>query len=114
MKGKLKFFNRTKRFGFITGEDEKEYFVHLSQVDNQRFLFENDEVEFTAAENDRGLAAENVKILKKASEDGEEDSSYGETAAPAEEEKVEETSEAPAEEEKAEEAPAEEAESTEE
>ena len=68
MKGKVKFFNRTKRFGFITGEDEKEYFVHLSQVDNQRFLFENDEVEFTAAENDRGLAAEDVKILKKASE----------------------------------------------
>ncbi len=70
MKGKVKFFNRTKRFGFITGEDEKEYFVHLSQVENQRFLFENDEVEFTAAENDRGLAAENVKILKKASEAG--------------------------------------------
>ncbi len=101
MKGKVKFFNRTKRFGFITGEDEKEYFVHLSQVDNQRFLFENDEVEFTAAENDRGLAAEDVKILKKASEDGEgEDSSYGETAAPAEEETpVEEKAEEPAEEE---------------
>ena len=85
MKGKVKFFNRTKRFGFITGEDEKEYFVHLSQVDNQRFLFENDEVEFTAAENDRGLAAENIKILKKASEEeggeGSEDSSYDETAA---------------------------------
>ena len=94
MKGKVKFFNRTKRFGFITGEDEKEYFVHLSQVENQRFLFENDEVEFTAAENDRGLAAEDVKILKKASEDGEggESSSYGETAEPAEE-KAEEPAE---------------------
>ena len=56
--------------------------------------FENDEVEFTPAENDRGLAAENIKILKKASEDGEggdDDNSYGETA-------VEETSEEPAEE----------------
>ena len=74
MKGKVKFFNRTKRFGFITGEDEKEYFVHLSQVENQRFLFENDEVEFSASTNDRGLAAENVKIIKKASEEGESSS----------------------------------------
>ncbi|MFH1376207.1 MAG: cold shock domain-containing protein, partial [Candidatus Woesearchaeota archaeon] len=27
MKGKVKFFNRAKGFGFIAGEDDKEYFV---------------------------------------------------------------------------------------
>jgi CspA family cold shock protein len=28
MKGKVKFFNCEKEFGFITGEDGKDYFVH--------------------------------------------------------------------------------------
>ena len=28
MKGNVKFFNRMKGFGFIAGEDGKEYFVH--------------------------------------------------------------------------------------
>ena len=30
MKGTVKFFNDGKGFGFITGEDEKEYFVGTS------------------------------------------------------------------------------------
>ncbi|MBI2152058.1 cold-shock protein, partial [Candidatus Woesearchaeota archaeon] len=28
MEGKVKFFNRVKGFGFITGDDGKDYFVH--------------------------------------------------------------------------------------
>lgn len=63
MKGKVKFFNRTKNFGFITGEDEKDYFVHISQVENQSSLDDGQDVEFEAAENERGLAAQNVKLL---------------------------------------------------
>ncbi|MFC2136395.1 cold-shock protein [Bacteroidota bacterium] len=63
MKGKVKFFNRTKNFGFITGEDEKDYFVHMSQIENQTPLDENDEVEFEGKEGDRGPVAESVKKL---------------------------------------------------
>ncbi|MBU0666110.1 MAG: cold shock domain-containing protein [Nanoarchaeota archaeon] len=61
MKGKVKFFNAAKRFGFITGEDGKDYFVHLSQIIDQVALEENDDVEFEGTETDRGLVAQNVK-----------------------------------------------------
>ena len=60
MKGKVKFFNRTKGFGFIAGEDNKEYFVHESGI-KEGPIDENDEVEFDVEEGDRGPKAVNVK-----------------------------------------------------
>ena len=32
MDGKVKFFDETKGFGFIAGDDSKEYFVHKSAL----------------------------------------------------------------------------------
>ncbi len=60
MKGKVKFFNRAKRFGFIAGEDNKEYFVHESGI-KQGPIDEDDEVTFDVEEGDRGPKAVNVK-----------------------------------------------------
>lgn len=60
MKGKVKFFNRTKGFGFIAGEDNKEYFVHESGI-KQGLIDENDEVTFDVEEGDKGPKAVNVK-----------------------------------------------------
>lgn len=60
MKGKVKFFNVNKGFGFITGEDEKEYFVHMTALAPGVRLDENDDVTFEVVEGDRGLKAENV------------------------------------------------------
>lgn len=60
MKGTVKFFNASKGFGFIKGEDGTEYFVHLSGLKEGVSLRENDAVEFDVEEGDRGLKAVNV------------------------------------------------------
>lgn len=62
MKGKVKFFNNEKEFGFIIGDDGKDYFVHKSGLEEGLTLHENDEVEFTSEKGDRGLKA--VKVSK--------------------------------------------------
>lgn len=61
MKGKVKFFNTNKGFGFIAGEDNHDYFVHHSQI--QGLVYKDDQVEFETKETDKGLQALNVKKL---------------------------------------------------
>jgi len=60
MKGKVKFFNAGKGFGFIAGEDNKEYFVHESAI-KKGPIDENDEVTFDVEEGDKGPKAANVE-----------------------------------------------------
>lgn len=62
MEGKVKFFNKKKGFGFIIGEDEKEYFVHISALSQGTRINDDDSVEFEAAETDKGLQAKNVTL----------------------------------------------------
>ena len=62
MKGKVKFFNRVRGFGFIIGEDSKEYFVHKSNLLNDIIIDENNSVVFDTIESDRGLKALNVSL----------------------------------------------------
>lgn len=65
MKGKVKFFNEMKGFGFIkSDEDEKEYFVHITGIENQKELNEGDEVSFEVVEDQRGKKAINVSLVK--------------------------------------------------
>ena len=64
MKGTVKFFNEMKGFGFIAGEDGKEYFVHRSGLKEGVMLHENDAVTFDVVEGDRGPKAENVELAK--------------------------------------------------
>lgn len=60
MKGSVKFFNTEKRFGFIAGEDGKEYFVHQTGLKDGISIGENDSVEFDTEQGDKGLKAVNV------------------------------------------------------
>ena len=61
MKGKVKFFNQEKGFGFITADDGKEVFVHESGIEKGP-IDENDEVSFEVEEGDKGPKA--VKVVK--------------------------------------------------
>jgi cold shock protein len=101
MEGTVKFFNRKKGFGFITGDDGKDYFVHVSALAEGTFLRDNDRVSFDSGEGERGSKAENVQLLEKASErEGGEAPTEESNEEPEEEETpAEETSEEPEEEE---------------
>jgi len=65
MKGKVKWFNGTKGYGFITGEDGKDVFVHHSAIEGTGFktLKENAEVEYDITTEVKGLKATNVKVV---------------------------------------------------
>jgi len=62
MEGTVKFFNTMKNFGFITGEDDKDYFVHANDLNEGVSINENDKVTFDVEEGDRGPKATNVSL----------------------------------------------------
>jgi len=61
MKGTVKFFNKSKGFGFIVGEDEKDYFVHFTGLNDGVNIKDGDSVIFDIEEGDRGPKATNVE-----------------------------------------------------
>ena len=63
MKGKVKFFNDAKGFGFIAGEDGKEYFVHSTGLNSGVSIHEGDSVTFEIEQGDKGPKA--VKVSKE-------------------------------------------------
>lgn len=60
MKGKIKFFNETKGFGFVAGEDGKEYFVHMTGLKPGVRIMKDDAVSFDVEQGDKGPKAVNV------------------------------------------------------
>ncbi|MDO4620099.1 MAG: cold shock domain-containing protein [Lachnospiraceae bacterium] len=64
-KGTVKWFNAEKGYGFITGEDGKDVFVHFSKIqgDGYRTLDEGQAVTFDVEQGTRGPQAANVVKL---------------------------------------------------
>mgnify|MGYP001204374004 FL=1 len=63
-KGKVKWFNKTKGYGFIEPEEgDKDVFVHISAVKNSGMedLEEGQELEFEIVENNGKTSAGNLK-----------------------------------------------------
>ncbi|MCI6155530.1 MAG: cold-shock protein [Bacilli bacterium] len=62
MRGKVKWFDADKGFGFINRGEGEDIFVHYSQIreDGYRSLEEGQEVKFDLTETERGLQARNV------------------------------------------------------
>jgi CspA family cold shock protein len=63
MKGKVKWFNDQKGYGFITPDDgSADVFVHHTSIQGQGFktLAENQAVDFEVLQSDKGPKAANV------------------------------------------------------
>ena len=61
-RGKVKWFNERKGYGFISREGESDVFVHFSAIEQEGFktLREGDDVEFEITEGPKGIQASRV------------------------------------------------------
>ncbi len=64
-KGRVKWFNEKKGYGFISRDDGNDVFVHFSAIKRDGFnsLYEGDEVEFEVSDGPKGPQATNVVVV---------------------------------------------------
>jgi CspA family cold shock protein len=64
-KGRVKWFNEKKGYGFISRDDGNDVFVHFSAIkkDGFKVLYEGDQVEFEVTEGPKGLQATDVVVI---------------------------------------------------
>lgn len=61
--GVVKWFNDMKGFGFISGEDNQDYFCHRNSIIFNELLKEGDKVLFEPEHTEKGLQGKNVEKL---------------------------------------------------
>ena len=65
MNGIIKFFNTSKNYGFITSDEGKDYFYHISGVEGEKVLNEGEKVSFEVEQGDRGEKAVKIKKIEE-------------------------------------------------
>lgn len=62
-RGTVKWFNPAKGYGFINGEDGRDYFVHYTDIQKEGYkaLADDDTVEFETVKDEKGYKAVNVR-----------------------------------------------------
>jgi len=63
MTGSIKWYDKTKGFGFIVTDDNTDVFVHRSGVPTGLFLEPGQRVEFDVKDGEKGPVATNVKAI---------------------------------------------------
>ncbi len=66
MKGKVKWFDGSKGYGFITTEEGRDIFVHYTGINKEGFrsVTEGQIVEFEIGEGKKGEQAVNVTVIE--------------------------------------------------
>ena len=66
MQGNIKWFNNQKGYGFITGDDGEDIFLHYSSIEMEGFrtVPEGARVEFEITQGEKGAQAQHVKVVE--------------------------------------------------
>lgn len=64
--GKVKWFNAERGYGFISGDDGTDVFVHFSGIAGEGYksLDEGQAVKYDTEDSDKGIKAVNVTVVK--------------------------------------------------
>lgn len=65
VKGRVKWFNEARGYGFITNQEGEELYVHFTEIQGKGFrtLAEGEEVEYEIRASEKGKQATNVMKL---------------------------------------------------
>ena len=66
MEGKVKWFSDNKGYGYLSGDDQSDYFAHYSYIlcSGYKKLEAGQRVSFDVESSDKGLKAINISVLE--------------------------------------------------